>query len=164
MIEKLQKEYPHSIRLIEEQPQGRKFNCHTFAFGLRTSPLYARIVDCFKDDFVYAGNDYVNWLIANKLRERTAVSVQNDDHVVYFDGQVAAPSGTWQSGKVWSKWGDGHLWEHALAEVPGNYGNEVSYYSRMPIEQCESAFLEFTRIKVPEIYEAKLSEYLPELG
>ena len=52
------------------------------------------------------------------------------DFVIYFNGVTVRHSGIWMGGRVQSKWGTGHLWEHALHEVPLRYGDEVGFFLR----------------------------------
>src|SRR6266404_4645315 len=69
----------------------------------------------------------------------------NGEFVIYFNGVTVRHSGIWMGGRVQSKWGTGHLWEHALHEVPLRYGDEVGFFCAVPAERCIAAVVVFAR-------------------
>jgi hypothetical protein len=63
------------------------------------------------------------------LVPRAPESVVSNDLIVYLDngvfrhvGRIAEPD------RVLSKWGTGHLYQHAVWEVPASYGEEICYF------------------------------------
>ncbi len=143
LIARLADEYPHSIRLVLAADEGRRetwaFNCHTFTFGLRDSEDVLRHVT----RKVFPNAAYVERLLAHVLIDTD--EPVDADFVIYFDGDTIQHSGIWVGGRVHSKWGTGHLWEHALHEVPFRYGAEVRFFHSVPPEQCIAEFVAFAR-------------------
>ena len=52
-----------------------------------------------------------------------------------------------KKGRVVSKWGLGHLWEHNILEVPISYGNEYKYYKDIQKEEAINSFCKFAESK-----------------
>lgn len=133
IVEKLKAKFPHSLRcLAPKVPRDRRtwdFNCH--AFSLR---FHAR------EDFWNARPDveerlptgaFLETLISEgRLKPRSPADVSPGDLAVYFDDtEKVRHSGTVVVGdRIQSKWGNLHLWEHALAEVPLEYGSRVKFF------------------------------------
>src|SRR5437016_14092081 len=118
----------HSVRLLLAADRERRetwaFNCHTVSFGLRDSEDVLRHVT----RTVFPNAAYVEWLLAHVLVETDGPA--NGEFVIYFNGVTVRHSGIWMGGRVQSKWGTGHLWEHALHEVPLRYGMRLASSAR----------------------------------
>jgi hypothetical protein len=92
---------------------------------------------------IFPNAAYVTSLIATVLIETD--NPADGDFVVYFQDGMVKHSGIWAGGRVQSKWGTGHLWEHALHEVPLRYGDHVRFFRAVPTEQCVAAFVTFAQ-------------------
>lgn len=143
LIAGLADEFAHSIRLLLAADRGRRetwaFNCHTFTFRLRDSEDVLRHVT----RKVFPNAAYVERLLAHVLIDTD--EPVDSDFVIYFDGITVQHSGIWMGGRVQSKWGTGHQWEHALHEVPLRYGDEVAFFHSVLPERCVAEFVAFAR-------------------
>lgn len=143
LVAALADEYPHSIQIVAEAVLGDRetwaFNCHTYTFGLRGSQEVLRFVT----PTIFPNAAYVVSLIDNLLTE-TEDPVPGD-FAVYFNRGAVAHSGIWSRGRLRSKWGTGHVWEHALHEVPFSYGCEVRSFRAVTADRSIAAFVTFAR-------------------
>lgn len=107
---------------------------------------------CFEKGFasyglgrVFAGADFTRWLIEQgSLAEVSQAEAQDGDLVFYFSKGIFKHAGLWHpNGRVLSKWGVGHLFDHELFEVPMSYGSEVRFYKRLPFEDAYDLFTQF---------------------
>lgn len=137
LIAALAREYLHSIQLVVQAVLERRetwaFNCHAYTFGLRD----------YVTRTAFPTAAYVTSLMRDVLIETE--EPEDGDFVVYFKKGSVAHSGVWSCGRVRSKWGTGHVWEHALHEVPLRYGDEVRFFRAVPAERCIEAFAIFAR-------------------
>ena len=154
LIAELAAAYPHSITLLEEKkagdPHSLQFNCHEYAFGLRDSKKVKRISLLYED--IFPDGHFVSWLIANALTETSKGKLQQGDVVVYFSKSEATHSGLWVDGKIRSKWGGCHLWEHGLYEIPISYGSRLRFFQALPSKVSAEEFLRFAKGRHYELY------------
>ncbi len=141
-IADLASEYPHSIRLIQlaiaSEPDSFAFNCHAYTFDIYRAPEFKRL---YRAEVVPNGR-FVAGLIGSLLHE-TSKPVQ-EDFVLYFENGLIKHSGIFLgNGRVRSKWGGAHTWEHALCEVPSGFGCIVHYYEHVPADPVLKAFLAY---------------------
>ena len=62
---------------------------------------------------------------------------------MYFAGDQLKHSGVFRAGRVTSKWGGAHTWEHDLFDVPTNYGDQVRYFRRVPRSLILEAYIAY---------------------
>jgi hypothetical protein len=145
-IEELAREFAHSICLVDDE-FDRGYNCYTFALGLVDNDRVYEILrkDAGLDGFadIKVGVEYVVRLI------KDGVLIRDDDGpvVLYLEDDIPVHAGIVDEGRIQSKWGIGHLWEHDLWEVPRSYGDKTERY----------------RIDRPELLEPSFEEYSNEL-
>ncbi len=48
-----------------------------------------------------------------------------------------------EGGRLISKWGTGHLYEHEVLEVPLSYGKNVRFFKRLSFEEAFKNFARF---------------------
>lgn len=141
-IQSLSEKYPHSILLVNEarmdEPATYKYTCYMYAFDLRDVPGLKQMTGGSND--IYPGSVFVSYLIDEFLEEIGLNDAKDKDYVVYLSEGKIKHAGKVYRGKVISKWGYGHLWEHALFEVPSKYGNEVRFFKQLPENKCMDAF------------------------
>jgi hypothetical protein len=96
------------------------------AFGLEGNPEYEAVARTG----VFAGTEFFGWLIASgHLVEIGDDATSRNDLVMYFNsGRPIHVGRVISAGRIISKWGLGLLWEHALNEVPEQYGEEVRFF------------------------------------
>ena len=137
-IERLQTLHSHTIRFIAKR---RDQTCAVYAFSLTDEPTYRAVAGIFN---VYAGKDFMSWAIGNHLRE--IADPMEGCFVCYFSGADWKHMGVMAArGRVVSKWGTYPLYEHALAEVSIEYGDQVRFYVRPSAQEALDLFIEFAR-------------------
>jgi hypothetical protein len=134
------------IRLDSPYPI-QTYTCFVHAFRFTQKPEYIAIA---KRGFnvVYAGPGFMAWLLQNSLLiEVSAKQATDGDLAVYFtdDGRVKHGGLYVGNERVESKWGMGHLFQHAIFEVPESYGTKVKFFKQIT---SSNAFGHFRRFAV----------------
>lgn len=153
IINDLKNKCPHSIELIEqinENPADYRecdnktyFNCYMYCFDLSYGDIMDRnrlVVERIPNE------EYVISLINQFLSEIGPKKANNGDYIIYFDEKPVHAGRFLRSGKVVSKWGDYHIWEHAPLEVPLGYGSKVKYFQKTSKENIMIAFDQWAKI------------------
>ena len=98
---------------------------------------------------VYSGAEFAQWLIdRGYLAEVLQANAAQGDFVTYFNGSHFKHIGILLDGqRVVSKWGEGHLYEHALWEVPESYGTGVQFFRSLAYEDAIEYFTHFAEEK-----------------
>jgi hypothetical protein len=129
-LERLRREFGHSISML---PDGRnriaRFNCFAYGLGLWEHVDYIRRVDAAENSAIVNSQLVRAMLDDGTLEEINAAVATPGDVVLYFHKEVvthAAVVGTEQTYR--SKWGGNEVHQHALWEVPAQYGDLVRYY------------------------------------
>lgn len=150
-IDSLASSHPHSIRRIHDH-QRERCNCFANAFELVGSQKFRLIADVDAEaqrNVFFASSEFAPFLIGRgMLLEKNEVEAKSGDIVIYLtEEDIPKHAGTVhsQEKRIMSKWGPGVLVEHALWEVPANYGNLVKYYYRISADEAEREFIEFVR-------------------
>ncbi len=140
--------YPHTIVHIPDVKSDG--TCATYAFGLCSRKGYRWIVQIPEPD-VYAGRDFMEWLMRHHLVPRDGPP-QEGDIVLYLENDTWSHIGTLvDNGRVRSKWGTFPVYEHGLFELPATYGDQVIYMQPMAPDDAFRLFLEYAASKgVPE--------------
>lgn len=73
---------------------------------------------------------------------------QQNDFVIYYADKRPSHSGIWKDGIIESHWGNVHVWEHAIHEVPFRYGHEVKFFKGVKVTKCLNAFIEYARKEI----------------
>jgi hypothetical protein len=119
----LKGEFGHTIRCVDRPAEG---TCLTYAFGLldQFRPLCAEM-EGFR---LKPGSAFVQWLLDNR-RLIELDTVRPGVLVLYFDdGRWMHAGVTLRRHRIRSKWGTYAAFEHAISEVPTNYGDLVGMY------------------------------------
>lgn len=150
-VEALSAQYHHQIRIVQEadpnRPDTFQYTCFQHAFGLADPPeMVRRIATSFVD--VYPSSQFVSFLIANDLQERTPDAVANGDVAVYWDRGHIKHAGLVEMPDIISKWGTAHLWRHRAFELPTSYGNQVRVFRPLSAERIRMLFLFFAQQEV----------------
>jgi hypothetical protein len=128
-MEKLNERLPHSVRLHTQfSPEIGEANCFMFALGIEPDSVRDM---CLGN--VFPGKSFMQFLLRKRhLDERDILERPvDDDIVVYLQGGVPEHAGKQRVDKVISKWGSGgtHIWEHALWDIPAEYGTEARCFA-----------------------------------
>jgi hypothetical protein len=141
MIEALRAEYPHTIR--EVAAGDRRFNCFAFALGLWRSANYFRVAAGSEEPNVFADTPFVHHLVDSGFLVTAECRSAPDQLVIYSRLRNITHAGTLSAGRVTSKWGTGKYFEHAIREVPANYGDEVCCFELPLLPAVEAEFLNY---------------------
>lgn len=152
LLEALSLECPNSIRLLDSPHPIDRYTCLMHVFDLTEKPEY---IHCAMRN-VYAGADFAHWLLNRfALGEKPLSEADDGDLVFYFNGGQFKHVGILRgAGRVLSKWGSGHLYEHDLFEVPDSYGNEVRAFAHMAPEDAYYVFTLYAEEKGVEFEDA----------
>jgi hypothetical protein len=144
-----------TVRAVAEDdarlPKAETYNCFMYALALADSEDYAILTAQFRltPQLTTFGADarFMRHLIQDRLlNEIPHECAVTNDIVVYSDNADLQHAGKLFGLRVVSKWGDGLLWEHAIHEVPGIYGDSVAFYRHLSRKAAESAFANYTAI------------------
>jgi len=139
--------YPHGIELANDPDVAKipldRFTCFMHAFGLAESTVVAQIASAL--DRVYPNSEFVAFLADRSLERVSTEEAREGDIVLYWDDEIIAHAGRVRSGRVLSKWGAGHLWEHDVFEIPMQYGNRVTFYHPIDKPVAEKIFVEYAK-------------------
>lgn len=113
--------HPHTVSIHKENiPGSPLFNCYQYSFGIADVHL--------RDDRGFLpGRDFAQYLVEHHLQEVGPEDAENGDHIFYSSSQIQH-AGRVQGAAIESKWGTGHVWRHAVYEVPVYYGDTVRFY------------------------------------
>jgi hypothetical protein len=139
IISALRTECPHSIREVHPAQPGR-YNCFAFALGLHQSEKYLEVAARSKPN-IFADAAFVSQLIYEGLLRRIDCATPGEKLIIYFRDGAPKHAGVLDGDRVTSKWGDGYFFEHAVYEVPTNYGCETNCYNSPSPSQIEAEFL-----------------------
>jgi hypothetical protein len=138
-IEDLREVHHHSIRSHFEQIIA--FNCFAYAFGLTDD--HTRTL-C-KETKVYPDARFIHWMRA--LHHLTEIGNPGDQLCIalYFliddvTNRCRHAALRRPDGRMISKWGTYPIYEHGLAEVPSNYGDDVLYIERPSDHEVRELF------------------------
>jgi hypothetical protein len=152
MIAALMLRFGHDIRLeaeaIPNDARSWKYTCFQHAFELVDPPkLIVKIANLNRE--IYPNAEFVTFLATNVLSAVVPPDqVADDDVVVYSSEGKPMHAGRCRSGRVVSKWGSMHLWQHRLFEVPLRYGSTVHFYRSISREESVDAFIEYAESKL----------------
>ena len=111
--------HPHAVSLHKENILGSpRFNCYQYSFGI--ADVHVR--DDFREFF--PGRDFTQFLVEHHLQEIGSEDAENGDHIFYSSSQIQH-AGRVQAEAIESKWGTGHVWRHAVYEVPDYYHHSI---------------------------------------
>jgi hypothetical protein len=157
-LEALRRTTSHSIEVLTDDNGHFAFNCVMHAFGVEQDARYVRLARlCLELDpnddpspeyqGVHADTGFVEFLISEGfVSERTAGS-PGDVAVYYSEKRVKHIGRVIENSRVASKWGLGHLYAHALAEVPSNYGTTVRFFNGLAPADTLKAFVKYAASK-----------------
>jgi hypothetical protein len=144
LIAALAKRHPHSI-VVEETRHSAGFNCFAYALGLHIWPTYRNIAETEANNGgsrFFASSRFATWLVTGArlvpVALKTAVA---GDLALYGIGPTLLHAACFRgAGRLESKWGNGHLYEHGLWEVPARYGNYARFYRAPSLAVAKRAF------------------------
>ncbi len=135
--------FPNTIRMTHTDDPIACYTCVMHALEFVDRPEYGEIAN-FGIGRIYAGAEFMHWLINHERITETENPIVND-YVLYFqdNGEFKHIGLLLDDGRVLSKWGTGHLYEHSTLEVPAIYGAIVRYYRHRDADDMYFYFKEF---------------------
>jgi hypothetical protein len=128
-IEALRAEFDHSIVVIGSEQPIDQYTCGVHAFHLIGDRTYIEIAD-YGLGSTFAGADFMAFLFQNRLLTPRVADALPGDLIIYFENGAFRHVGRMKTeSRVTSKWGIGWLYEHAVWEVPMNYGLDIQYFA-----------------------------------
>jgi hypothetical protein len=121
--------------------------CLMHVFDFVEKPEYAAIA-IHGLGRIYAASAFAHWLLDNGLLvEVTPADVREGDLVSYFgdDRRFKHAGLSRTNGRVTSKWGIGHLYEHGVFEVPESYGTKVRFFRKVSYDEAFGHFVRFAQ-------------------
>lgn len=114
----------HSIRLLSVEGDDLRYNCVMFALDGVGNQQYLDLLYQLPND-VHADTRFLKYLI-----EQGHLILSPDGNlIIYFANEHITHIGKINAvERIVSKWGRGHLYEHAIFEVPIEYGDNSNRY------------------------------------
>jgi hypothetical protein len=145
LLAALTRERPNTVALLDSAHPIRRYTCLMHVFDFAEKPEYAAIATHGLGR-IYAAGAFAHWLLDRGLLvEVTHTDVREGDLVFYFsdDGRFKHAGLCQTKGRVMSKWGIGHLYEHGVFEVPDSYGDKVRLFRNLSYEEAFGHFMRF---------------------
>ena len=149
LLAALTRECPNTVTLVNSVHSIKRYTCLMHVFDFAEKSDYAAIATSGLGK-IFAAGDFAHWLLDNKLlAEVTQGDVREGDVVFYFSdaGRFKHAGRMLARGRVLSKWGTGHLYEHGVFEVPESYGIVVRFFRGLSYEQAFERFVQFAEEK-----------------
>ena len=139
-VRELQPIYNHSIICLDHNPD---VTCVPYALGLHENDLYFLIAS---EIGIFAGRDFMNFLLDGRLKK---IEYPYPGALInYFSEERWMHVGKYiGKDRVISKWGTLPVYEHALFEVPIEYGNMIEFYELIDRNEAINYFLDYFEIK-----------------
>jgi hypothetical protein len=138
-------ECPNSVALLDSAHPIRRYTCLMYVFDFAEKHEYAAIATHGLGR-IYAAGAFAHWLLDRGLLvELTPVEVREGDLVFYFnnEGRFKHAGLCRTDGRVMSKWGIGHLYEHGVFEVPDSYGDKLRFFRKLSYDEAFGHFMRF---------------------
>jgi hypothetical protein len=145
LLAALSREYPNTIVLLDSPHPIRRYTCMMHVLDFAEKPDYATIATHGRGE-IFAASAFAHWLLDKGLLvELKQEDAREGDIVLYFneDGRFKHAGLIGANGRVVSKWGTGHLYEHELLEVPECYGTTVRFFKGPSYDDAFDHFLQF---------------------
>ncbi len=142
-------ECPNFIRILQSHHPLARYTCLMHALGFTEKPEYIEIAK-YGFEGAYAGPEFAHWLLDRQLlAEISKAGAADLDLVFYFNtGRFRHAGVLLASGRIVSKWGTGHLFEHELFEIPMQYGEEARFFQKLTYNQTFLHFADFALEKM----------------
>lgn len=114
----------HTIKMLSNLGDNNAYNCVMYALDLHNDIRYIDLAEELPE-LIHADTLFLGYLI----EKGALIPSQNGNLIVYSNDIKITHIGKIDSAKrVTSKWGTGHLYEHAINEVPSSYGDNIGLY------------------------------------
>jgi cell wall-associated NlpC family hydrolase len=115
-----------------------------YALGLIDQKQYVSVTRSGSRE-IFANSKFVTYLLEQgALVKKT--NAEPGDTAIYFQDSTPTHAGIVANNKqLISKWGTGHLYMHAVFEVPAKYGDTIRYYRSLPEKEALRHFSEYAK-------------------
>lgn len=144
-IELARQIYSHSIEVLTTLNDNRRYNCVMFALSIECDHEYLNMAYLCPIS-VHANTAFIQFLSDSGYIVERSSSEPKSLAVYLNNGQVKHIGRVMDNGRVQSKWGLGHLYEHAIFETPAAYGNAVCFFAPIERDIVLDAFFEFAKL------------------
>lgn len=145
LVAGLVQQYLHTIVPKTSDHDLFGFTCLVHALGFTNTPQYLDVASLRAKD-VYAGAAFANWLLTGERISEVAPDQAKIGSLVFYldnDGSFLHVGLLKDNGRIESKWGQLGLYEHALFEVPANYGESIRFYKPIDFDKGIDIFYTF---------------------
>lgn len=113
-----------------------------YALGIHDSAEYVHMaMQC--PEHVHASTSFLRFLIDERKTVADS-ALSSGDMAVYLEGEVVKHVGrVMVGGRIHSKWGIGHLYDHSAEEIPASYGSAVRVYTPIDALTALEQFAQF---------------------
>lgn len=150
-IESIKDRFHHKIDLIEKPPLWPKnYNCFEFALSVYQNKEYIGLKYTLrhkKDNGIFINSKFIQFLIDDGI----LIENQKGSLIIYFDSEDITHAGILKNKRVTSKWGEGNLYEHAILEVPKQYGDTYRLFENIKEDFVMNCFNDFVN-KYDELF------------
>ena len=144
LIEQLRAMYAHTIEVVPSPAPIDRYTCAMYAFDLVEDEEYRNIVLAARGP-VYASTGFVQRLIDHGTLEPLDQPLAGALVIYRLNGAVTHIGRMISRDRIESKWGIGHLYRHALLEVPSQYGDELEFYAAIDADAALDELADFAR-------------------
>jgi hypothetical protein len=142
LIDELRQTHPHSIEVVESPAPISRYTCVVHSLDLVEDEEYETIV-LASPKHVFASPGFLQRLIDCEVLNHIG-QPQPGSLVVYRAEGAATHVGKMLSpDRVESKWGIGHLYRHALLEVPSH--DELQFFNAIDADTVLDELVEFAK-------------------
>lgn len=145
LLAALTRAYPNTIVLLDSPHPIRRYTCMMHILDFAEKSDYATIAKHGRGE-IFAAGAFAHWLMDKGLLvELKQDDARERDIVLYFnaEGRFKHAGLISANGRVVSKWGIGHLYQHELLEVPESYGTTLRFFKGFSYEDAFGHFLQF---------------------
>jgi hypothetical protein len=150
-LQLLKNNYGHSVSLLSDVNSNLSYNCVIYAMDVhkhgKLNQLLVHLTHVpNKKHGIYMDTGFLKMLIDDgDLRKVTSTS---DCLAIYSTPEKITHIGRVTSdGRVRSKWGTAHIYEHDLLECPYSYGEVITFYKPIDPEVCVDRFFKYAKSK-----------------
>lgn len=146
LIDALRPQFAHTIVPITGAHDSLRYNCVMHALGIERDREYFNMITYCPED-VHASPDFLQFLIdrGELVPQQTAAPGRL---VIYRDAERIRHVGVLANeGRVRSKWGIGHLYEHGPREIPASYGFDLVFFDPLPLDVVLDGFWDYATTK-----------------
>jgi hypothetical protein len=150
-LEELREKLGHTIFPLDISNLKFGFNCVMYALQVENNADLFQLLHHLtygpqKHLEITMDTGFIRWLI--DLKFINEIDTVNAELAVYsVNGKVKHVGRLLSNGRVQSKWGTGHLFEHELLDVPLTYGDTVQFFTGTDVDTVLDEFWSYAESK-----------------